>query len=535
MEYRRLQQEDLALMRRLAREPLQYDTASDSDESEHEPEDDPSSDEEVEGKGNIPPASGWLPNTHDVRSTPCTAHAAVVLPRDCTRTEVGYFRCFITDTLIDIIVTNTNAYALSLAASPPFITDAAEMWRFIATRIRMGIAQLPEQAMYWQAQYKDSYVTQLFTRDRFLLLQRYWHVAPPTPPDEKHTVVQKTSPLYHHCQTLFQAYCTPGCELAVDESMVRCKGRTPWKTTIKIKPIKTGYKMYTLASYTYLLAFTIYRGKGGYDTPHASLHHTVVDLVRPWANCNRIVYFDNLYTSPNLCEDLLRMGVRSCGICRAGRKDLPPNIRLAMKQLDKGQYKSWQRGQLGCIAWHSANPILILSTHHRVDHFVTVAHTDNRPSEVKPQVAVDYNNDKGHVDTVDHLRQYYGLERRVQRTWPSLAWWLIDMCLVNACALWSVDTRTHTRQLDFRQQLMHHIATLFPSLRTHVQPDIPREQRLHPPGHWPKHTHPQHNCVQCSSPGVGRRRSEIKCELCGVHLCVDPCFKEYHEGRKQGS
>ena len=98
--------------------------------------------------------------------------------------------------------------------------------------------------------------------------------------DEKHTVVQKTSPLYHHCQTLFQAYYTPGCELAVDESMVRCKGRTPWKTTIKIKPIKTGYKMYTLASYTYLLAFTIYRCKGGYDTPHASLHHTVVDLMR---------------------------------------------------------------------------------------------------------------------------------------------------------------------------------------------------------------------------------------------------------------
>ena len=109
-------------------------------ESEHEPEDDPPSDEEVEGKENIPPASGWLPNTHHVRSTPCTAHAAVVLPRDRTRTELGYFRCFITDTLIDIMVTNTNAYALSLPASPPFITDAAEMWRFIATRIRMGIA-----------------------------------------------------------------------------------------------------------------------------------------------------------------------------------------------------------------------------------------------------------------------------------------------------------------------------------------------------------------------------------------------------------
>jgi hypothetical protein len=59
MEYRRLQEADQALMRRLAREPLQYDTTSDSHQSEDEPDDDPPSEEEVEGKENIPPISGW--------------------------------------------------------------------------------------------------------------------------------------------------------------------------------------------------------------------------------------------------------------------------------------------------------------------------------------------------------------------------------------------------------------------------------------------------------------------------------------------
>ena len=49
--------------------------------------------------------------------------------------------------------------------------------------------------------------------------------------------------------------------------MVRCKGRTPWKTTIKIKPTKTGYKMYTVGSDGYLLGFAIYRGKA------ATTHH----------------------------------------------------------------------------------------------------------------------------------------------------------------------------------------------------------------------------------------------------------------------
>jgi hypothetical protein len=443
MEYRRLQEADQALMRRLAREPLQYDTTSDSHQSEDEPDDDPPSEEEVEGKENIPPTSGWSRGTNTINSTVCTAHPTVVLPRDRTHTELGYFRCFITDTLIDIIVTNTNAYAQSLRATPPFVTDVAEMWRFIAARIRMGIVRLPETRMYWQAEYRDAFVTQLLTRKRFDLLLRYWHIAPPTPAGEKHTVVQKISPLYRDCQTLFAAYFVPACNFAIDESMVRCKGRTPWKTTIKIKPTKTGYKMYTVGSDGYLLAFAIYRGKGGYDTPRAAIHHTVINLVGPWANCNRVLYMDNLYTSPKLCGDLLRIGIRSCGICRPNRRALPPRVREAMKQLDKGGHKAWQRGQLGCIAWHSARPILILSTHHRVDHFVTVTYPNDQPSVLKPQVAVDYNHNKGHVDGVDQMRQYYGLERRVQRTWPSLAWWLIDMCIVNAYALWSVDTRTH--------------------------------------------------------------------------------------------
>ena len=348
MEYRRLQAEHQTLMRSLAREPLQYDSASDSDEGEEPPEDDPSADEEGENKENVPPASAWLPDTNNITLPPCTAHPTVVLPRHRARTELGYFRCFIPDTLIDMMVSNTNAYTQQLGATPLFVTDAAEMWRFIAARIRIGIARLPKLRMYWEAEYQDSYVTQLFTRDRFLLLQRYWHIAPPTPAGENHTVVEKISPLYHGCQDLFQAYYTPGTNFAVDESMVRCKGRTPWKTTIKIKPTETGYKMYTVGSDGYLLGFAIYRGKGGYDTPHAAIHHTVINLVRPWANCNRILYFDNLYTSPTLCDDLLQMGIRSCGICRANRRDLPPRVGVAMKRLDKDEHKAWQRGQLGC-------------------------------------------------------------------------------------------------------------------------------------------------------------------------------------------
>jgi hypothetical protein len=56
----------------------------------------------------------------------------------------------------------------------------------------------------------------------------------------------------------------------------------------------------------------------------------------------------------------------------------------------------------------------------------------NRPTTVtKPQVVLDYNVHKCHVDTVDQLRQYYAMQRRSLKNWPSLAWWLLDMCIIN--------------------------------------------------------------------------------------------------------
>ena len=281
MEYHRLQAADRALMLRLAREPLEYNTASDSDEAESEPEGDPPSEEEAEGKENTAPTPAWSTDMHDIRYTSCTARATVVLPRNRDRSELGYVRCFLTNTLINIMVSSTNAYALSHRASPAFTTDAAEMWRYIAARIRMGIARLPEIPMYWKAGYRDDYIMQLFPYKRFKLLQRYWRIPAPTPAGEPHNAVQKISSLYHDCQRLFQAYYTPGEAFAIDESMVRCKGRTNWKTTIKTKPTPTGYKMYTVGSDGYLLGFTIYRGKGGYSTPHAAIHHTVTNMVRP--------------------------------------------------------------------------------------------------------------------------------------------------------------------------------------------------------------------------------------------------------------
>ena len=51
---------------------------------------------------------------------------------------------------------------------------------------------------------------------------------------------------------------------------------------------------------------------------------------------HRILFTDNLYTTPALCRHLLTIGLRSCGTFRANRSHLPPGLKDAIKEIGEG-------------------------------------------------------------------------------------------------------------------------------------------------------------------------------------------------------
>jgi hypothetical protein len=527
--YHRFQQEAAAEVQRALRQAAATIEGSDSEEEElSSGEVSGSDDDEMTqpDRENIPQ---WIQQLRDIRPPVCTAQPTSVLPRHCTPTQLGFLQCFLDPALIDTFVTNTNLYALAHETTPWVPVTSEEMWRYLAIRIRQGIVVLPELHHYWEAGYRDSYIAGLMPRNRFMQLHRYFHIAPPVDRGQRQNVVQKTAPFYHQCQRLFKEYYIPGSNFTIDETMIRFQGRSYWITIIKAKPEPMGYKIYTVASDGYLLGFRIFRGKGGYDTAQNVLHHVVMDLVREWGGVHRTMYFDNLYTSPALCDDLLRIGIRSCGTCRASRKDLPPNIKSHKTSLPKGERMAWQRGQLGCLLWNDARPVLFLTTHLRPDRNTPLTPSPGRPAISRPTVAVDYNHNKGHVDQVDQLRSYHVVQRRGRRTWPALAWWLLDMCIVNAHKLWDLQHSRKTEILDFREELLKQIAAAYPSPRTPVQPTVPAVIHSGSVGHWPRRSAERRNCAQCNGRRTHRLRTTFQCEVCQVYLHPHKCMKAYHE------
>jgi hypothetical protein len=527
--YHQFQQESDAERQRAIRDAIATVEASDSDEEELPDEGSSESEENEKASSNKENIAQWSGQLHDVHPPLCAAVPTSLLPRHRVDTELGYVQQFIDDAMIDLFVTNTNSYAAARGATAWVPVTSQEMWRYLAVMIRMGIVHLPDMHMYWQAEYRDQYIPTVMSRDRFLQLHRYFHIVEPVPRGERQTVIQKTAPFYHQCQRLFQQYYVPGGNMAVDETMIRFQGRSLWITVIKNKPESIGFKMYTIASEGYLLGFRIFRGKGGYDTAQDVLMHTVVDLVKPWGEVNRTLYFDNLYTSPALCDHLLQMKIRSCGTCRPNRKALPSNLKDVKASLRKGEIKVWQRGQLGCLMWHDSKPVTFLSTHLRVDRVTSIPPVNGRPDTTRPTVAVDYNFNKGHVDIVDQRRSYYAVQRRGRRTWPALAWWLLDMCIGNAYKLWSLDHNSSPGLLHFREQLLTQIAAAYPSPRTPVQPTAPPVVHQGFVGHWPVLESTKHDCAHCSRGRQQRLRTKYKCAVCGVYLHPAPCFGAYHD------
>jgi hypothetical protein len=510
------------------------DVEDDSDEEPIDVDDVPAAEEEKDGEENAPLPSSWSKTCNSIVCPPLTVPSGPQLPVHHAVSEMDFFHCLLTQQTLQTIAANTTAYAHHKGAAQTWTTSVEELWLFVAVHIFMGIVHLPRSHMYWEERWLQPFVVDAFSRDRFHELLRFFHIAPPTPAGVKHTVLDKVAPLITACQHSFSTSFLPAQVLVVDESMVPFKGREPMKQYLPDKPTSWGYKVWCVASDKYLLNFSVYRGRQKRKKDNLTLHEQVVQLVQPYRHRGHILYLDNLFVTVGLFDHLERIGMRACGTVRPDRKGLPADVKQAGKQLAKGARTGWQRGNLSCLAWNDKRLVYFLTNHMGVSSLVSFDQQrggDSTVTIVKPEVVHEYNRHRSGVDTIDQLRGNYAMGRKSMKNWPSLAWWLIDMCIVNAYRLFILQTHSTASQLEFRIALMEQLARAYPPQRAQGQPGPQRRRGRPTDPHYPAAGSAEHDCVQCSQRPRSRKRTLYKCDHCDVYLCVVPCFKQYHAHR----
>ena len=202
------------------------------------------------------------------------------------------------------------------------------------------------------------------------------------------------------------------------------------------------------------------------------------------------------------------------------------------------------------MAWQDKRLVMILSTN--VDPQPEVfgpldERTGKRkvvPEEVreKPAVISLYNKYMNGVDINDQYRNYYPVEAQSKKWWKYLAWFFVNISIVNGFILQNLQTdrRRRLKHLDFRLALARQLISTYNGYKKIYSAPSGRKKDVqvgrNVKGHsLVKSSERKRACGMCSK--AGRKRASgrtfesiYKCAQCNVNLCREhACFMEWHQ------
>jgi len=418
-----------------------------------------------------------------------------------------------------------------------------ELKAWIGCLLAMGLVKLPNIKMYWDSTWKLSLVANRFTRDRFLSIKKYLHLADNqslgdqqgSNPDR----IKKIRPLLNLLVGNFKANYRPGRYLTADEDICKFKGRHHLKQYLRAKIIKWGYKIWKLcdAETAYVLDLDVYGGK---KSENSSPYDAVMNLMTDYLDKHHVVVMDNYFTSVPLFTDLLERQTYACGTLRVNRKYLPSEFK-GKKKMEPGDSCYWQKDNFVATLWQDKRTVRFLSTCCAPEGDDTVVRRRNSSDPQRlpcPPVVKIYAQYMGGVDRSDRMVRTYSVSRKSKKWWYRLFYYLLDTSLANSFILYQLSpNHDELSELDYLKQLALELIST-KSGEEEVQPHPQRKKtkvaippRMTAGNHWPKKAKKQRLCQQCARSGKKNRRSTYICKACNVHLCIDSCFERYHTRR----
>ena len=162
-------------------------------------------------------------------------------------------------------------------------------------------------------------------------------------PSKKSKNYSKTYKIDNFMQILqynFQKNYILGEYISIDESMIKFKGRSSLKQYLPKKPIKRGFKVWTLVDSKNgdVYDFEIYKGKDA-ERDCTLGEHVVKRLVVDLEFSYRKLYFDNYFASPVLLDYLYKKGIYAASTVRVDRKYMPKEFCKSTILLKCGEFE----------------------------------------------------------------------------------------------------------------------------------------------------------------------------------------------------
>uniref|UniRef100_A0A671KTY5 PiggyBac transposable element-derived protein domain-containing protein n=1 Tax=Sinocyclocheilus anshuiensis TaxID=1608454 RepID=A0A671KTY5_9TELE len=275
--------------------------------------------------------------------------------------------------------------------------------------------------------------------------------------------------------------------LSVDESMIPYYGRHGYKQFIKGKPIRYGYKVWSLAS------------SGGY------LYH-----MEPYAGVHTLLPKTGLGQGPSVVLGLAeKAGVP--GGCNFMHDNLFTTLSL-IDEMIKGSTEFLSEGEKLLVRWRDNSVVTVASNVENVYSEVPVKRWNKKRKAYdylqQPQIIRSYNQQMGGVDLHDlQVSRYHSTIRSKKWWWPVYAWTL-HSAVVNSWLFHSDVMNGDYDLLGFQRVVAQSLLKKFgiapkghgrPSSVLAAVTDIPRFDGV---AHWPINTAIQKRNLCLSIPFV---------------------------------
>lgn len=459
------------------------------------------------------------------------------------------------DPIIDLIVKETNRYADmeltrmgKLKENSRFLTwketDKNEIMNFFAIMIFHGLAPVTVEKDYFKLSgtFAMPGLASLMPYNRFIQLKRFLHFNDATMMPNDTNLDQKQlyniNPIIYHLRQKFMTLYMPGQSIVLDESLLNWSGRLTFSQKISNKASKVGIKSYELCDSAtgYIWNFFIYGGAKKAKSqgqavsviePDGTTAKIVFKLVDPLLGKGHTLVVDNLCNSPLLARCLKAQKTDVLGTLRVSREFVPESIKsLSKSAMRVGDVFCSQTYDLTVLLWRDASLIAILSTYHPEEFRVEDKHDNSR---YKPQAVLDYKQLMGGVDKKKKLLSATPIERTRNHDWyKKLFRRLLNVSILNSYIVYKCKESNIT-QRNFRNELAEMLIATFRQEPVPVRTLAVVQNRPKLSGnHFIMKGRTRHAlCVLCRMNGT-TKRTVYKCEQCGVSLCLDICFKEYH-------
>lgn len=452
--------------------------------------------------------------------------------------------CFVTDAMLDIIVTRTNQYIESVAhnfqrerdAKP---TDKVEMKAFLALLYLAGVLKSNRLSLeeMWSTDGEGIEFFRLaMSIKRFKFLIRCLRFDDPQTRVERR-IKDNLAPI-RELFSLFVENCKEnyslGQNVTIDEKLEAFRGNCRFRQYIPSKPAKYGIKIYALvdARHYYSYNLEVYVGKqpeGEYNVSNKP-SDVVKRLVTPIHNTGRNITADNWFTDVELVSYLKEKKLSYVGTIRKNKRQLPTEFVATKRRPENSSLFGFSSDAtiVSYVPKKNKNITLISSLHH--DDAIDESTGDKR----KPEIITFYNDTKSGVDVVDKMCSSYNVARNTRR-WPLVVFFsLLNIAGINAQVVLARNGQAVVRRRLFLRELAKQLAMEHLQRRRANSATFPRalQERLNSVNLENQGNRPvpednvvQNNplkrkaCVPCNAE-KRRRLTNYYCKTCDQALCL---------------